>query len=604
MKLTHRSGYLPSLDGLRALAIVGVVIYHLNFSWLPGGFLGVDLFFAISGYVITWLLLDEIRATNSINLRAFFMARVRRLLPALLTLCLATAILAGIWAQDSVKRFLIDTPFTLIGLSNWHMVANQQNYFEEIGRPPLLQHTWSLAVEAQFYAIWPLAILLVWKYLDSKRIRLLALSAAAASTAGLLALGSNLAHASSTTVSHLYFGTDVHCVSLFLGAALAIAWVPKNLSADISWSARNFIDFMGFSAFVGIIAMYLFASETNVDLYRVAFPLMGLLAAIMIASLAHPASRLAVLFSNPVFRWIGTHSYGIYLWHWVIFQVTRPGVDVSGSFASSVFRTAVVLVVAEISYRFIEVPVRQGKLREYFARQKTTTVRKRVLATAGLAAAIGAVLGVAITVDANAITSHAKAESELLGQLKSDSALTIPRTDSSLPPDLTATDPSASPTPAPQTIRVIGDSVLLGAKERLLEELPISAFNAQVGRQADAVLQVLNDSKASALTADVIVDLGTNSPLEPNVVEQIFQALSEHPHAIVINTRVPRAWQDYNNKVLAQMAQKYPQVQLIDWFSAAKDHRDYFVSDGVHLTSRGITAYVGLIRQALNADQP
>jgi peptidoglycan/LPS O-acetylase OafA/YrhL len=586
MKLQHRPGYLPALDGLRALAIVGVVVYHLNFSWLPGGYLGVDLFFAISGYVITWLLLDEIRATNAISLRAFFTARVRRLLPALLTLCVATAIFAGLWAKDSVRRLLVDTPFALLGISNWRLVANQQNYFEEIGRPPLLQHTWSLAVEAQFYAIWPLLILLVWKYLDSKRIRLLALAAAAASTAALLALGSNLAHASSTTVSHLYFGTDVHSVSLFLGAALAIAWVPRNLTAEISPSARNFVDFVGFSAFAGIIAMYFLATESNVALYRISFPLMGLFGAILIASLAHPASRLAPLFSTRVVRWIGMRSYGIYLWHWVIFQVTRPGVDVSGSFANVAFRCGLVLIVAELSYRFIEMPVRQGRLREYFARQKSTPLRKRVIATAGLASAIGAVLAVAITVDANAITTYTLSSPQSFATFAPLVPVPAP-----------TVSPAASATPIEPTVWVVGDSVMLGVKHDLLSQFPVSTFDAKVGRQAGEVSKVLDENSAAQLATNVVVDLGNNSPLDAGVVDQIFQTLSQHPLAVVVNARVPRPWQDDNNKLLAGLAAKYPQVHLADWYSTSKDHRDYFVSDGVHLTFKGITAYVDLIRQ-------
>lgn len=592
MKLQHRLGYLPALDGVRALAISGVVVYHLNFAWLPGGYLGVDLFFVISGYVITWLLLDELRATNLINLRNFFTARARRLLPALLTLCLATAIYAGLWAKDSVKRFVIDTPFAILGLTNWHLVANQQNYFEQIGRPPLLQQTWSLAVEAQFYAIWPLTILLVWKYLDSRRIRLLALSAAAASTAGLLALGSNIAQASSRTVSHLYFGTDVHSVSLFLGAALAIAWVPRNLSGDISRAARNLLDFVGFSALVGIIWMFVFASESSISLYRVSFPIMGALGALLVVSLVHPASRLAQVFSFPALRWIGERSYGIYLWHWVLFQVTRPGVDVSGSLASVVFRVGLTLVIAELSYRFIEVPIRRGRLGAYLARAKATPLRKRALAISGLVAPLVGVLAIAITVDANAISTQPTYN---LVPAKSATA------QSPVPAIADGSAASASPSPAvpvTTTVWVVGDSVMLGVENALISELPVSAFDAKVGRQAEDVAHVLSAATAAPSTTDVIINLGNNSPLSPATVEQIFQELSQHPMAIVVNARVPRVWQEGNNNLIARIANKYPQVRIVDWYAASRDHREYFVGDGVHLTRLGINAYVNLIVQA------
>ena len=172
--------YIPAIDGLRALAVIAVMFYHLGFSWIPGGFLGVDLFFVISGYVITRLLLDSIEQSGGLDLRGFYLARARRLLPALLFTVITTTIAIGIWAPDTIKRFITDMPFALTGTMNWWLVAREQDYFESIGRPPLLQHTWSLAVEAQFYLVWPLILYFILKRLGKNRIPFAALLIAAA----------------------------------------------------------------------------------------------------------------------------------------------------------------------------------------------------------------------------------------------------------------------------------------------------------------------------------------------------------------------------------------------------------------------------------------
>ncbi len=184
--------YIPAIDGLRALAVIAVMFYHLGFSWIPGGFLGVDLFFVISGYVITRLLLDSIAQSGGLDLRGFYLARARRLLPALLFTVVTTTIAIGIWAPDTIKRFITDLPFALTGTMNWWLVARQQDYFESIGRPPLLQHTWSLAVETQFYLVWPLILYFILKRLGKNRIPFAALMIAAASGITLLIVSLSL----------------------------------------------------------------------------------------------------------------------------------------------------------------------------------------------------------------------------------------------------------------------------------------------------------------------------------------------------------------------------------------------------------------------------
>ena len=216
--------HIPAIDGLRAVAVIAVMLYHLGFAWIPGGFLGVDLFFVISGYVITRLLLDSIQRSGGLDLRAFYLARARRLLPPLLFMIFGTAIFVGIWAPETTRRLLSDAPFSIFGGMNWWLVFRETDYFEAIGRPPLLQHTWSLAVEAQFYLVWPLVLLLVLKWFGKKRIPGAALTIAAISGITLFIVSLSLDAANSSRVSHIYFGTDTHSIGLFLGAP----WATKD----------------------------------------------------------------------------------------------------------------------------------------------------------------------------------------------------------------------------------------------------------------------------------------------------------------------------------------------------------------------------------------
>ena len=235
-------GYIPAVDGLRAFAVIAVLLYHLGFSWIPGGFLGVDLFFVISGYVITRLILDSIQRSDGLDLRAFYFARVKRLWPPLIFMIIVTVLFVGIWAPDTIKRLLTDAPFSILGAINWWLVNRHQDYFEAIGRPPLLQHTWSLAVEVQFYLIWPLILLLILKLFGKRIIPLASLLIAATSGVALLLLSFQLDSQGESGVSHIYFGTDTHSIGLFLGAALAVSWIPQNFELQVNKRAQDFID--------------------------------------------------------------------------------------------------------------------------------------------------------------------------------------------------------------------------------------------------------------------------------------------------------------------------------------------------------------------------
>ena len=574
--------YIPAIDGLRAVAVIAVILYHLGFKWIPGGFLGVDLFFVISGYVITRLLLDSIQRSGGLDLRAFYVARIRRLLPPLVFMIITTTIFVGFWAPDTMRRFLGDAPFALFGGMNWWLVFRQTDYFEAIGRPPLLQHTWSLGVEAQFYLVWPLILLLVLRYFGKNKIPGAALLIAAFSGIALLVVSLQIDAATTSKVSHVYFGTDTHSIGLFLGAALAVRWIPQNLQDTVSRKAQDFIDGIGIFGFLGIIAAFLFIDENDPTLYKLAFPLAGVFGCAIITSIVHPASRFAPILSSKPFVWIGERSYAIYLWHWVIFQVTRPDYDLEGSeWALYALRLLIVFALADISLRLVELPVRTGLIDYWFKGMKYRTKRVQLRQKAGVVLIVLAIIGSTATVATSAIAKGDKQLTQLKEQLQ--------------PP---ATSPSVSSDVNNPGLWVTGDSVILGIRFELDNRQPIGLINARVGRQATELLEVLTNDKANMSLATIVLNLGNNNKLNEEQVAAIFEVIKDQPRIVVVNTAVPRAWRDDNNALIAQYASLYG-AYLVDWASISQGHSEYFGPDGVHLVPAGVRAYVDAITAQL-----
>ena len=573
--------YIPAIDGLRAVAVIAVMFYHLGFTWIPGGFLGVDLFFVISGYVITRLLLDSIAQSGGLDLRGFYIARARRLLPALVFMLVSTTIAIGIWAPDTIKRLLIDTPFSLSGTMNWWLVARHQDYFEAIGRPPLLQHTWSLAVEAQFYFVWPLILYFILKRFGKKHIPLASLAIAAASGITLLLVSFSLDASNASKVSHVYFGTDTHSIGLFLGAALAVSWIPQNFTTQVTRKAQDFIDGVGFLGFVGILAAFLLIDESQPTLYKIAFPLAGLCGAAIIMSVVHPASRFAPVLQNPVFLWIGERSYAIYLWHWVIFQVTRPSVDLAGKeWALYSLRILIVLALSDISLRYVELPIRRGVIQYWWKGLKYRTKKERSQQTRTFSVVTVIVLVLATVVSIRAIGIANDQRQKL--------------------------EDSLTATPAPVTevvtdgLWVTGDSVILGIRSTLGQSHPISIMNARIGRQAPELLSVMLQDKDEAADVPVIFNLGNNNALTREQTVAIFEAVKDQPRIIVVNTAVPRPWREGNNALIAEVASQYAKVIVVDWNSISEGHPEYFAPDGVHLVPTGVNVYVAEIVKHLD----
>jgi peptidoglycan/LPS O-acetylase OafA/YrhL len=631
---------IGGLDGLRAIAVAAVVTYHLGYDWLPGGFLGVDLFFVISGFLITTLLLAELEKRERIDLGAFYVRRAKRLLPALLLVLGVTLVLAATIANDVARQTVRDTPAALLYASNWWAIAQDQSYFELVGRGNLLAHLWSLAVEEQFYLVWP-AILgglcLVAPRLGLRRralVRSVALGGALLSSTwmGVIAVGAGMPLEADPT--RVYFGADTHASSVLLGAALATAWQVLRFRRAVVGGARTVLGVAGAAALVLTAWLMLTLSEFTEWLYRGGFLVVGAVFVVLVAAATHPASPLGPWLDVAPLRWVGERSYGIYLWHWPVFLVTRPGADVpwDGPLID-VLRVALVLGVAELSYRYVEVPVRQGVLGAWLARQRGAVLAvgvdawllatRRLAALAAAAVTLGALAGLLAT----APTAEQVAASQGLG--RTTEVVDSGRSRTQVRPVVAVAPKAASPSararevPAPYAgplaegvspqdrpledgvrltsadISWYGSSVDLWAVGTLRKVVPGVAIDAGVNRSPGFVEgRATRDLAARKLRKAVVLHLGDAGPVSVAVLDRTLSRLGTRVRVVLVNSTARFAFVAQGNRTLEQVARAHPNVVVADWKSFSAGHPDWF-KDGLHLTAKGMSSYALFVRRAM-----
>ncbi|MGH2902087.1 MAG: acyltransferase family protein [Solirubrobacteraceae bacterium] len=599
--------YRPGLDGLRALAVAGVVLYHAGVSWMPGGFLGVDVFFVLSGYLITSLLLAERRRTGSVGFGAFWLRRARRLLPAVLLVVVVCLLAASTIARDDLARTRGDAISSLVYLTNWHLVAASHSYFNTFGRPSLLLHLWSLAVEEQFYLFWPLILLAGLKLLGRRGTVLLTIALALASTVLMWDL-----YNPNQDPSRVYYGTDTRAATLLVGALLAFAWPLGGFRDEVSRRAARLLDGVGALALLGVLAFFVRVQDYDPWLYRGGFLLVALCTAVLIAVVVHPASLLGRALGTRTLRWIGVRSYGIYLWHWPVMMLTRPGIDVPwrGTFVI-LAQIAVTVVLAALSYRYVEMPVRSGaaqrRLRAWF---EAHTPRARLRWTAGSLAGCVLVLGLALGLpapgsavgSAQTATPAALAPGASLADSLSGGAADgagAPLSASALVARDGDADVGAVSGSLPSgPILALGDSVMLGCapvlERRLGSRLRVDAI---VGRQAvDTIARLAEYRAHGALPQTVIVQLGDNGPVWYSNMQRLRTVLGGVPHVVIVNVRVARSWQNEANSELASYVSTWPQAVLANWYSHSSES---LLVDGVHPSVTGRAIYASVVVDAL-----
>ena len=426
-------------------------------------------------------------------------------------------------------------------------------------------------------------LLLILKRFGKKVIPIAALAIALFSGTALFLVSLQLD--ATSTVSHVYFGTDTHSIGLFLGAALAVSWIPQNFKSEVSNRAQNFIDFIGVFGLVGILGSFLLIDASSPTAYKIAFPVAAIFGAAIITSIVHPASRFAPILQNRVLLWIGERSYAIYLWHWVVFQITRPRVDIDGQdWALIALRILVVLALADISLKLVELPIRSGRVEYWFKGMKyrTESVRKRQ--KIAVISSISVVL-----VSLSALSSFAVISSDRTTREFQESLLSEPEF---TPPVTQAVDRT-------ELIWLTGDSVILGIRSAIADIRPLLVVNARVGRAAPELLEEMNRDFEKAAGSTVVMDLGNNDLLVEETVRAIFELVKESPKVVVVNTAVPRPYRDANNELITRLATEYSNVRVVDWNAISEGHPEYFAPDGVHLVPTGVSAYVIAIDEAL-----
>jgi peptidoglycan/LPS O-acetylase OafA/YrhL len=601
-------GYRPGLDGLRAVAVLAVVAYHQDLGWAPGGFLGVDIFFVLSGYLITGILCADWDRRGRLDLRRFWIRRARRLLPALVVLVVAVCAAATLLDRGQLHGLRGDVPAAASYTSNWWQLAADHSYFARFAPPSLLQHLWSLAVEEQFYLLWPLLLALGLRFLPRRGLAPAIAGAAACSAVAMAAL-----HQPGADPSRVYLGTDTHAFGLLLGAALAVALPPGRLAARPRAGTRRLLDAAGALSAAAVVAGIVGLDQLGTATYRGGLGLVAVASAGLVAVAACPATRTARILGVRPLRWLGARSYALYLWHWPILVLTQDALGPTAAAHAPVRLGTLALAVglAAASWTLIEHPIRtrgltaclrRAEAGRRHARRPGTGRRMRLAGVATLAAGMlivgtaGLILAPAPQ-DARAQINAGIRAIDTPAPAPPPATASAPRVAASSPPPPLATAP-AGPPPGTQ-IAAIGDSVMLAGATALQARLPGITIDAAVSRQMIDAPQVLAELRATGRLRPIIVlALGTNGPFTADQLTRILADIGPGHHVVLVNVHVTRPWQDQVNAVL-DGARAQPGVRLADWHTLIAAQPALLYPDATHPRPDGAALYADMITHTL-----
>ncbi len=604
---------LPGLDGLRGIAVLAVIIYHADVSLLVGGFLGVDVFFVLSGFLITSLLIDELTRTNTVDRARFYIRRIRRLMPALFLVLFFSVLVSGLFVLDAAYHVRRDLPWAITFVLNWSYLFFEQSYFVNISRPPLLQHLWSLSVEEQFYVIWPIMLIGLYKVKIGNltpRVKIFTASTVLAitSTAWMIHLSVSNGFPIPNDPSRVYFGTDTHAMGLLVGCAAAALWRSDRLNERLTPDRAAAMNGVGILSIAGLAYFFVFVSELNEFLYRGGFLVLSILTATLVIVAAHPGLKFGSRLGNPVLKWFGDRSYGIYLWHWPIFVLMRSGIDIQlPDPIAFVVKIAIVLVVSDLSYRFVEMPIRQGAIGSRLSvwraagvpRPQARTLMTTAVTVLVLSASLVGMYRVPVPDAGNltgiggitAIDEDPVAVVEL-AEAPVDDPLINAQQAATVQTEIQAKIPPV----------VFGDSVVLGARESLKSVLGEISIDAAVSRQPEEIAERIRTRREERrLGPDVVIHMGTNGIVQEEDLKPILEELRDRNRVVVVNVRVPRVWMKPTNEMISSLVGQYPNVRLADWNAVSKGQKGYFAPDGVHLTKTGAEVFGNLVNDTLRS---
>jgi peptidoglycan/LPS O-acetylase OafA/YrhL len=630
---TTPATYLPGLDGLRALSVVAVLLYHADVPWAPGGFLGVEVFFVISGYLITLLLAREFDRSTTISLTGFWLRRARRLLAAVYLLLAVVSVTALLFYRDAARQLADQVWAALAYVTNWYLIASDESYFAAIERPPVLRHLWSLAIEEQFYLVWPLLLLVLLRAGGGRRgpVALVIVAGAVASLVWMAVL-----YEPAADPSRVYYGTDTRASGLLFGAALALLWRPNRpwRTADPARSQLNSValDLAGAGAVAALVACFARLHEFDPFLYRGGFAVVSLATVVCIMAIVHPGSVVSrAVLSHPLLTWIGLRSYSLYLWHWPIFVFTRPELDVPmGIYSALALRLGLTVIAAELSYRYVELPIRNGaftRWRRRLARRHGARRHTGPIAFAGAAALL--LVAVNVTAGGPATPDPFAAAA---GPVSTESSPDRVEPSEDAPAGSVPTTVATTTTMAggPDAVTVLGDSVLLGARPAIEDELGAAGYRVDFRAQPALMIPQSNGQLAAAgapVGDTVLVGLGYNSLWQRNRAnfdewaekfdgeagalldtlrrlgaKRIVWVTLREPSESVIPPLGREQYRrfvwyfPYVNERLRVLAERETDVILADW--AAVSNRAELTYDAMHLTADGVRLMLDTIRRA------
>ncbi len=628
--ITRGERYMPGLDGLRAIAVLAVIFFHLGFGWAPGGLLGVGIFFTLSGYLITDILLGQYMRRNAIHLGRFWLGRARRLLPALFLMLLIVVAWVTIFGPAQPDQFRKAVVSAVFYVNNWQQIAANVSYFARFAPEQPLNHLWSLSVEEQFYILWPFILLIGLKLVHERggngvrpKLALWTLALAFASSIWMAIL-----YHPSLDPSRIYYGTDTRAAELLFGAALAMVWPSRRLNRRITPQARNTLDTMGWVGLLIIAIMIWRTGEFSSFLYKGGFVVLSLATVMVLMPLAHPACRLGNVLGARPLRWIGVRSYGIYLWQTPVIVLTSPQGHHGQSLPRDILQLAAIFGIAALSWRYVEEPIRHGAIGRLFARRRrlgwswaTFTPEGRMVLVS-----LGVLLIVAIAGMAG--LNKAAAEGEQIRVKEATAAGTKG------PVPLTRKQAADSQKTSCRRVVHIGDSTSEGldsaeylpnAKQRIpnrYAEVGVSETHMEVqgARSIEEryegepnAQEVAEAWKAEGYKGCWVLALGTNEAADvaagSNVglgerIEKMMNIIGDEPVLWVNVKTLPEATEFYAEKgmkkwdeELERACLRYPNMRIYNWAGDVKE--SWFINDGIHFTSPGYAARAELIAHAL-----
>lgn len=602
--------FVTGIDGLRTLAVLGVIIYHLLPNVLMGGYLGVPLFLLVSGYFVTYQFSRQLKYGGHINLGHFYLKRFRRLYPTLIAMLILTTAYITLFARELLHNIRAVIVTNLTWIYNWWEISHGQSYFDQFGSVSPFTHLWTLGVEAQFYLLWPLIITLlfaVFKKLQNVRRVVFILAVLSAIEMALLYDPAN--------INRVYYGTDTRAFSLLLGSWLGLAWPLNRLRPNLQVSSRRLLNIIGIIATVLTIVSFFSLNGQSTFTYRGGMFLYSFIGMILMATIIHPGAGMNKWFTNPVFHWVGQRSYGIYVYQYPVMVFYERLINVGNHPLLNAFvEIIIILVVSEVSYRLIERPFAQ------YQWSKLPADLQHVLETHHFSWQSGAKMMVSALVVVIAFIgfcqpnrapkktavqqrieqNHQAAEEHNKKIAKGDNVAEASGNTSKLQKqyDLTPAQIKAA-----QKLKVtaIGDSVMADAADSIQKLMPNAYVDAQVGRQGSAAPDVIKQLKADGhLNKIVILNLGTNGPMTQDTLDDILSAIGSGHQIYWVTAHVPtKPWQQTVNNEIKDLAKKHKNIHVVDWNKASQGHSDWFASDNVHMGPSGNDHFARLIAKTI-----